>query len=58
MMVITPNGGKETGFHGRPGFFNLLINFLWSTPGGIAAALIGVIIIGLTIRQATTQSKH
>ena len=58
MMIINPNGGDDVTAEGRRGLVKLFMKYIWSTPGGIVVALIGLLIIGLTIRQAMTQSKN
>ena len=58
MMIINPNGGDDVTAEGRRGLIKLLMKYIWSTPGGIVVALIGLLIVGMTIHQIMHQRKE
>jgi hypothetical protein len=58
MMVINPTGGDDMATQGRRGLIKLLMKYIWSTPGGIIVALIGLGIVALTVHAMMTQYKE
>lgn len=54
-MILNPDGTQTAS--GRRRLLQDLINWVWSTPGGIIFALLGLLIIAATIRQAINQRK-
>ncbi len=54
-MIINPDGAQPS--EGRRRLLKDLINWIWSTPGGIILALIGLLIVGATVHQAIKQRK-
>jgi|TARA_R110000782_G_scaffold101029_11_gene187587 drug/metabolite transporter (DMT)-like permease len=54
-MILNPDGTQTAS--GRRRLLQDLINWVWSTPGGIIFALLGLLIVAATIRQAINQRK-
>lgn len=55
-MILNPDGAQPS--EGRRRLLKDLINWIWSTPGGIALALIGLLIVGATVHQAIKQRNR
>lgn len=53
-----PIGRRQGHRRGTPRPANLFMKYIWSTPGGIGVALIGLLIVGPTIHQIMNQRKQ
>lgn len=56
-MIINPDGASSDPSVGGKRFWKDLINYIWSTPGGIVVSLIGLLIVGATVHSMMTQNK-
>jgi len=57
-MILNPDGASSDPSVGGKRFMKDLMNYIWSTPGGIVVCIIGLLIFGATLHQMITQSKN
>jgi hypothetical protein len=57
-MIINLDGASTDPSVGGKRFFKDLMNYIWSTPGGIVVVIIGLLIAGATVHQLYGQRKN
>lgn len=56
-MIINPDGASTDPSVGGKRLIKDLMNYIWSTPGGIVVIIIGLLIAGATVHQMIDQRK-
>ncbi len=56
-MLVNPQGGDEVSTEGRRGLYKVILKWIWSTPGGIILALLGLLVLWGTINGTIQHRK-